>query len=213
MRRNTNRRHKRKELSAKVVKRDVSQLTSPSVVQQALQTKRFQLLPRALQDLEDKSKMQPVPGNLKRLGSHVGGGKGFESASSRGGQDDSIGKLSVELGLLDESSTIQYHLYYPGLASSILDPLMAYLPLHTPYRTRLLIQHNFTAQSRCTSHMISVRKPWFALSLIDLAIFNVVLSHYAETYRLLTSQGDLMESFSFTAASIKIANERLHLPA
>ncbi|CZT45765.1 uncharacterized protein RSE6_06107 [Rhynchosporium secalis] len=142
MRSNTNRRHKRKELSAKVVKRDVSRLTSPSVAQQALQTKRFQLLPRALQDLEDKSKMEPVPGNLKRLGSHVGGGKGFESASSRGGQDDSIGKLSVELGLLDESSTIQYHLYYPGLARLILDPLMAYLPYNTPCQTRLLIQHN-----------------------------------------------------------------------
>ncbi|CZT07221.1 uncharacterized protein RAG0_12756 [Rhynchosporium agropyri] len=77
MRSNTNRRHKRKELSAKVVKRDGNQLTSP-----------------ALQDLEDKSKMEPVPGNLKRLGSHVGGGKGFESASSRGGQDESIGKLN-----------------------------------------------------------------------------------------------------------------------
>lgn len=57
--------------------------------------------------------------------------------------------------------------------------------------------------------MMSIRKAWFVLSLSDIAFFNVVLSHYAGTYRLLTGQGDPMESMSFTSASIKIINERL----
>ncbi|KAH7354676.1 hypothetical protein BKA65DRAFT_496788 [Rhexocercosporidium sp. MPI-PUGE-AT-0058] len=217
------------------------------VIQQALQSKRFRLLPRGLQDLQDKPKIKPLsaksssprarmqmfevspvylpddifapdpiiflPTQQTRTDEHLEDGSLFDFTFGEQliRQQTLNQDTDTETEIQESFSALQYHASYLEHISPNLD-LMAYLPDNAPYRTRLLIQHNFTERSRATSLMMSVRKSWFALSLTDIAFFNVVLSHYAGTYCLLTGQGDPMESFSFTAASIKIINERLDLP-
>ncbi|KAL2070944.1 hypothetical protein VTL71DRAFT_13970 [Oculimacula yallundae] len=211
MKNNTNRRKKGDNHTLGQVVESEERLTGPPDIQQALGSKRFRLLPRGLQDLNDVPKARIFSGSAKRSNSLASISQTFELALQNVRHDGFNSSSEAHSGLLDEASAFQYHPVYPGQVPSSLDP-MACLPDNAPYRTRLLIHHDFTAQSRATSLMTSVRKSWFALSLTDLAFFNVVLSHYAGTYRLLTGQGDPMESFCFIAASIKIINERLDFP-
>ncbi|KAH6723564.1 hypothetical protein BKA61DRAFT_648686 [Leptodontidium sp. MPI-SDFR-AT-0119] len=250
MKNNTNRRIKGAKHPLEKDVQSEKQLTGPPVIQQALQSKRFRLLPRGLQDLQDMPRVKPpsarsstshslrarmqmfealpedfpedastpdpmplLPIYHATMHQHAGDNSLLDFAFEPHIMDqDTLNQDRVpETDLQDEFLALQCHTNYLEHTPPSLDP-MSYLPDNAPYRTRLLIEHNFTERSRIASLMMSVRKSWFVLSVTDIAFFNVVLSHYAGTYRLLTGQGDPMESFSFTAASIKIINERLGLP-
>ncbi|KAL5328168.1 hypothetical protein ACEPPN_001664 [Leptodophora sp. 'Broadleaf-Isolate-01'] len=250
MKNNTNRRIKgAKHLSENNIQSE-KLLPSPPIIQQVLQSKRFRLLPRGLQDLHDMPRMKPLSAKSSTSHSPRTRIQMFETLSvdlpedaftpdpmpllpiHHTTSDDHLGDGSLldfafepqimnqeglnqdkvtNIDLQDEFLALQSHTNYLEHIPPSLD-LMSYLPGNAPYRTRLLIEHNFTERSRIASLMVSVRKSWLALALTDIAFFNVVLSHYAGTYRLLTGQGDPMESFSFTAVSMKIINERLGLP-
>ncbi|PVH78890.1 hypothetical protein DL98DRAFT_533425 [Cadophora sp. DSE1049] len=248
MKNNTNRRIKGAKYPSSE-REDVEsekQLTGPPVIQQALQSKRFRLLPRGLQDLEDKPKLKPscpkasssksagmmmqtfelspvyfpedmftldpsmqLPTQTEWTNSFFEGGGVFDPQSAS--RNSSISSTDSLDGLLQSFSTLQYQTAHPDSIPPGLDPLLC-IPENISYRARLLIQHDFTERSRSTSLMTPVRNSWLALSLTDAALLNVKLAHYAADYCRLTGQGDPMEAISFTAASIRIINERMNWP-
>ncbi|KAL2069219.1 hypothetical protein VTL71DRAFT_15557 [Oculimacula yallundae] len=222
MKNNTNRRIKIAKDQSELPQR--KKTTAPPINQQSEQTKKFRLLPRGLQDLQDMSKAVPssrvVPlpsGPLAQctdaasFGSRPAGRMCTSSVvgSSTGSWKRKQGSTGVENEEYNRQVSVMQYLPVPlDRIAGRLNP-MATLPDGAPERTRMLIHHYFQSSNRSTSLMTGIRKDWFALGITDVCYFNTCLAFYAGAVSLAAGQGDSLESVSFTSKSITIVNERL----